>query len=222
MNEPTAFNALCDLWTSHFNIMLTCVTILAGLFGLGGPLMFSMFQRQNLKDERERLNKEMAEKFAELDKQRELIAQHDLRINKLQGLTNGAYIALANYYFEELLRFATKLNDPTMTDDQKQSDMQRALICFGDALHCLVNSKNREWLVRIMNLSADPISKIIMQDQELLKKAADVLRQNNPRNNFFVTREKLAEIVGPENSVYRKFVSKFQLLFELVEEFYGA
>ena len=223
MNEPTTFNALCDLWTSHFNIMLTCVTILAGLFGLGCPLMFSMFQRQNLKDERERMNKEMADKFAEVQKQQqELISQQNSRLDKLQELTSNAYVALANYYLDELMRIKVVWNDPTRQEEQKERDLRQTLIYFGNALQCLVNSRDREELVKIMATFCEPMSAIITRDKALLAKALDELLKDYPSHNFFVFSDALAEIAGPANSVYIRFVSGLQPLFEFVDSHYSG
>ncbi|MBP5531568.1 MAG: hypothetical protein J6Y54_06040 [Lentisphaeria bacterium] len=220
MDNLDIFHQLNDIWSSRFNATMQCVTILAAIFGFGIPSVAAWFQHKRLKYERERWDKDMERRLADFEKQKELIVQQNLRIGELQDLAGNAYVALANYYLDELVRIKVVWNDPTRTDDQKQDDMRRTLIYFGNAFHCLVNSKNRGQLVEVMDAVADPMSEIIMRDQELLKKVVNGLRQSNPRNNFFVTSEDLAEIAGSENCVYKKFVSKFQMLFELVDLYY--
>ena len=209
MNEPTAFNALCDLWTSHFNIMLTCVTILAALFGLGGPLMFSMFQRQNLKDERERLNKEMADKFTELEKQRELISQQDSKINKLQKLLSDAYIALAQFYTNECWRVVRESNGSNSKENKKEA-IVFIFSNMSNAIECGVNSERQENLINVLNTFLDDdIGKFIFEDQQPLEEAIDVFKQDITSGSF-VKPESIVALAGADNETYKKFAEKYK------------
>ena len=222
MNECCNFHELCKLWNAHFDTMIHCVTLLAAFFGFGVPAVTAWLQYKRFKYERERLDRDIERRLAEFEKQKELIARQNLRIGELQDLSNSAFVALANYYLDELMRFIVVFNDPTRTDERQQADMRKTISYFGKDLQCLVNSRNRGELVKILGTFAEPMSEIVTRDLELLKKVVNGLRQSDPQNNFFVTSENLAEITGPENSVYKKFVSAFQPLFELVDLYYSS
>ena len=235
MNEPTAFNALCDLWTSHFNIMLTCVTILAGLFGLGGPLMFSIFQRQNLKDERERLNKEMSEKFAELKEQREqlnketaakfvelekqqdIISQHDLRINELQTDLRNAHVSLAQYYSDKGLGLLEEIHSQGAGSVGK---LGIAIFDMINALNCLARSGRKDNIEKCM-LNFMKFTKDVTSNTKLLTDTVKELSEAVEYNTLALRTEDLEKIVGAENSTYQDFLKSFAPLFDSLKKAYG-
>ena len=71
MNECCNFHDLCELWNAHFDTMISCVSLLAVLFGLVIPIFATLIQHNNLKNERERMDKDMDRRFSELEKLRE-------------------------------------------------------------------------------------------------------------------------------------------------------
>jgi len=214
MNDPELFKTLCELWASHFSIMLTCITILAGLFGVGCPLMISFFQRQNIKDERERLSKEMAEKFAE---QQNLISQQQNRIESLQNLLSNAYIALAQFYLDGLKTKIIEWHWPGREEPQKNDIMYKILDYFRKAIQCLINSGNRDELLKIMEVFSAKMPTFLKENTELVKKTL----LNNPQffspSNFF-TKDDLSETVGFDNAIYKKFIQRFAFLFDMIDE----
>ena len=84
--QQDSYKDAYDLFSSHFNILLTVITI----FGLAIPALVYLLQRQSLKDERERIIAEAKKDTDELRKQIDgRIEQFDLRINEGLSISFG-------------------------------------------------------------------------------------------------------------------------------------
>jgi len=162
-----------------------------------------------------RLNaNEMAEKFAE---QQNLISQQQNRIESLQNLLSNAYIALAQFYLDGLKTKIIEWHWPGREEPQKNDIMYKILDYFRKAIQCLINSGNRDELLKIMEVFSAKMPTFLKENTELVKKTL----LNNPQffspSNFF-TKDDLSETVGFDNAIYKKFIQRFAFLFDMIDE----
>ena len=108
MNKATLdmdiLQSLIELWNSHFSLMLTCVSILLGVFGIGCPLLFSVFQRKNLQDERAEFNKLIDKYKDELKNNEDKLKKQEERIEETEKILREAHIALGQFYIDGVQR----------------------------------------------------------------------------------------------------------------------
>ena len=207
MKELELFKMLCDFWTTHFSIMLTCVTILAGLFGIGCPLLISFFQRRDLTDIKEKFEKELKDQVDQIKKLKE-------EIMDLKESLQEAYIALAQFYLDKAGDSLIDYSGAN-TPEQKVNALASKINCIGNFLKCLIKSDDKTTMI-IMLSNVVPFSVIFNADTEILNKALNQLYNQYPNTIFFVTESELADAIDSNEVAYKRFVAEYKPILDFI------
>lgn len=211
MKELELFKMLCDFWTTHFSIMLTCVTILAGLFGIGCPLLISFFQRKDLSDIRGKFEKELKDQVDKIKKLKE-------EITDLKESLQDAYIVLAQFYLDKATESLKEYSEAN-TPEQKVNALASKINCIGNFLKCLIKSDDKTTMI-IMLSNVVPFSVIFNADTEILNKALNQLYNQYQNTVFFVTESELADAIDPNEVAYKRFVAEYKPIFDFIFSHY--
>lgn len=211
MKELELFKLLCDFWTTHFSIMLTCITILAGLFGIGCPLLISFFQRKDLSDIKDKFKKELKEQVNQIKKLKN-------EITDLKDSLQEAYKVLAQFYLDKAADFLKDYSGAN-TPEQKVNALSGAINSIGNFLKCLINSEDKTGII-VMLSTVTPLSDIFNADVESLNKALNQLYNQYQNTVFFVTESELANVIDSNEVVYKKFVAKYKPIFDFIFSHY--
>jgi|GEM_PF-4532413 len=211
MKELELFKTLCDLWTAHFSIMLTCITILAGLFGIGCPLLISFFQRKDISDIKDKFEKELTDHVEQIKNLKNEI------IDLKESLQN-AYTVLAQFYLDKASDFLKDYSGAN-TSEQKVNALSGEINSIGNFLKCLINSEDKTGII-VMLSTVTPLSEVFDADVETLDKALNQLYKQFPNTVFFVTESELANAIDSNEVVYKKFVAKYKPIFDFIFSHY--
>ena len=206
MRDFELFKALCDLWSTHFSILLACVTILSGLFGIGCPLLFSFFQRKNMSGMTSRFKREVYELTEETARQRKEL--HELK----EQLWN-AYVVLAQFYLDKASLYLRDYSNAS-NDAARAQAIASEISSLGNMFKCLINAQNQREVIKMMD-SAVRFADVLNMNAGILEEVQKILWEESPDGEFFISKSQLAEIVSVEHPTYKTFLSKFKPIFDI-------
>ena len=112
------FGLVFNLFDNHFSQLLTVLSILITIFGLGVPLASYIFQRQNLKDERLAIEKELEKKTKEFDKKLDDYQQ------QISSATTGIEGTIDSIIDEKIQNSNTRISELELAIKNAQKESQ--------------------------------------------------------------------------------------------------
>ena len=218
MNKATLdmdiLQSLIELWNSHFSLMLTCVSILLGVFGIGCPLLFSVFQRKNLQDERAEFNKLIDKYKDELKNNEDKLKKQEERIEETEKILREAHIALGQFYIDGVQRsFHSFFASPS---DDKVSLVLHHLWCALTFM-CRSNITKGNLLELLAYYKLLP-TRIAEKDHNMWKKGVKLFLSEFPKMEMpFISYSELEAFIGRSNKTLEEFKEAYQEIFDALD-----
>lgn len=218
MNKATLdmdiLQSLIELWNSHFSLMLTCVSILLGVFGIGCPLLFSVFQRKNLQDERAEFNKLIDKYKDELKNNEDKLKKQEERIEETEKILREAHIALGQFYIDGAQRsFHSFFASPS--DDKVRLGLHH--------LWCALTFMCRSNIIKGNLLELLAYYKLLQtrmaeKDYNMWKKGVKLFLSEFPKIEMpFISYSELEAFIGRSNKTLEEFKEAYQEIFDALD-----
>lgn len=190
-----------DLFDKQFSHLLTVITILIGAFGLAIPLSTYFFQYQNLKEERDKVDKMITEKLAEL--------------NALKQTADEISRSLADCNMG-LVQFYINMVQESWDSFHKTPSADKIIFYLsflGQALKHLCRSNDRETLREIVKFYTGVPARFQETSSNLYQEAVDRFSKDQQQKRNFISLEELAASLGEVSLEYKAFVEAYKPLF---------
>lgn len=197
------------LFASQFTIVLTIIGIMLAIFGALLPMIFTLIQRKDLKDERERVLKEIESKTSDLLNLQNEVAQQKKEISDLHELLSNAYIALAQYYVDRLHQMLPvwKQQNPKEADTAA-----KMLFLQKNLLACAANSGDKRCFEDMLKDSLQ-LAEMLQLDNASWNKGVEANLIKLGKNNF-IPLSALKENFGESSKLYKDFLAAYSLFYD--------
>ena len=206
---PETVKMTYDLFANQYTNTLTIIGILITVFCGVIPITLYISQKCDLSKERKNIQDEIANKISDLLELKKEAQLHEAAIRELRELQNNAYIVLTQFYIDKA---SDILKHYRQSLDKKE--FKGLLSVWDNMLKCLINANDKQNLTIHMNLIQKAVSDLRAVDKTCFDSVVKSPSNHHLLEAYFILKGNLAEFLGEDNDVYKKFINAFSFIYD--------